>query len=353
MTCRPEPFRFRPLFPQSLAVVGLAALALPAFGADADDEREPLGISVRVAGRALFNVKGSVIDTKAPLGAGARFDDGFVLPDSSGSATDTWHWGYENASQVVNGGSQLEFHRLDNSPRPGSFELGGGSPVFGGELILGFEAFRFDWGSKEAKFGAELGYGYMPYSSTGSARLTANSTYTTTLYNLGGITPPPPGYAGPFNGPGAVIPLNPAAPATTLTGSGTGAVDSAFDVNMHTMRLGLWIEYPLTRKVSLTGAIGYSAVFADGELRLTESLAFANAGMPSQAAVTSLVSKTDWLQGAYLEARANWHLTKTISAFVGGEVRLQTDFELQSGNRLGQLEFGVGFAGTLGLQFDF
>lgn len=336
------------------AALGLVLSVLPASAANVDDEVEPLGISIRVAGRALFNAKGSVLDVAVPTGpAAGDFDDGYVRPDASGSATDTWHWGYQNASQVVGGGTQLEFHRLDNSPRPGNFDLGGGNPLLGGEIVVGFEAFRFDWGRKEAKFGVELGYGYLPYSASGSARVMATSTYTTTTYNLAGITPPPPGYAGPFAGPGPLVPLTPAGPATTVTDVGTGAVDTGLDVSLHSLRFGAWIEYPLTEKITLTGAFGYSTMYADGELSVTESLTFANPAMPSVPAVTTLASDAGWLQGAYLELRGNWRLTRTISAFVGGEIRTQNDFRLQAGNRLGQLEFGFGFAATLGVQFDF
>lgn len=337
-----------------LISLGLAVLCPFAHAAEAGDELEPRGISVRVGGKALFNLKGSVVDTRAPVGAGARFDDGFVLPDSSGSTTDTWHWGYQNSTQVVNNGTQLEFHRLDNSPRPGSFDLGGGNPLLGGEIVLGFEAFRFDWGRKEARFGVELGYTYLPYSSSGSARLTTTATNTTTLHNLDGVIPPPSPYSGPFNGPGPLLPLTPAVvPPVSVTDTGTGAVDSAFDVNLHALRFGLWIDYPLTKKISLTGAFGYSAVYADGELRLTESITFANGNIPSLPTATTLTSKTDWLQGFYLEMRANWHFTKSLSAFVGAEARYQTDFEIQATDRRGQLEFGFGFGATAGVQFEF
>ena len=39
------------------------------------------------------------------------YDDGFVLVDASGNSADyTWHWSYENSSQV--GGGVLRFHSV-------------------------------------------------------------------------------------------------------------------------------------------------------------------------------------------------------------------------------------------------
>lgn len=332
----------------------LSAAVLPAvvLAAPADDEREPLGVSFRVGGKALFNLKGSLVDTRPALGTGAYYDDGYVLADSSGSATETWNWGYSNASQVI--GGDVEFHRLNNSPRPGSLDLGGGSAVFGGELVAAFEAFRFDWGKREAKFGVELGYSFLPFSADGNAQVTRSATYTTARYNLGATIPPPAGYAGSFDRQGPLIDLNPSAGyPQTVTDVGTGALDSSFDVDLHALRFGVWVEYPLTKRVSLIGSLGYAAVFADGNLRVTESLTFANAAIPSLASTISTVSKTDWLQGAYFELRANWRLNDWLSVFAGGEVRYQTDFELQSGDRSGQLDFGIGFGGTAGVMFEF
>ncbi len=335
-------------------LVWLAAALVPAvaLAAPADEERESLGVSFRLGGKALFKLKGSLVDTRPALGTGAYYDDGYVLADASGSATDTWNWGYSNASQVI--GNDVEFHRLDNSPRPGSMDLGGSSAVFGGELVAAFEAFRFDWGKREAKFGVELGYSFLPFSADGNTQVTRSATYTTARYNLGATIPPPAGYAGSFDRSGPLIDLNPSAGyPTQVTDVGTGALASSFDVDLHALRFGMWIEYPLTQRLSLIGAFGYAAVFADGNLSVTESLTFANAAIPSLAATTSTVSKTDWLQGAYLELRANWRFNDWLSVFAGGEVRYQTDFELQSGDRSGQLDFGIGFGATAGVMFEF
>jgi hypothetical protein len=330
----------------------LAATLSAAADPNLDDEREPLGVSARIGGLGLFNLKAAVLDTQVPLNpATGYFDDGYVVAGSSGTGAGlTWNWGYESAAQVA--GNQLALHRLDNSPRPGNFDLDGSNPLFGGELVLGFEGFRFDWGKREARFGVEIGYGYLPYSSSGSSRVTRTATYTTTLHDVAGIIVPDAPYAGSFEGPGAVIPLAPIG-SSVETGTGTGAVDSSFDVDFHALRLGLWIEYPVTTKLSVTASFGYAALFADGELTLTESLTFASPTMPSVATATTINSKTDWLQGVYLEVRGNWKLTESIAVFVGGLIRYQTDFTIPAAGRQGELEFGFGLGATAGIQFEF
>ncbi len=343
------PFSFRSA---SLSALSLIAAIPAAVAASADEEREPLGISARVGGLALFNVKAAVVDTKAPLNpAIGYYDDGYVLAGSSGTGAGlTWNWGYDRTAQAS--GNQLALHRLDNSPRPGSFDLNGGNPLFGGELVLGFEAFRFDWGKKEARFGVEIGYGYLPYSSSGNARQTSSATYTTRVHDTSGVIVPDAPYAGTFNGPGALIPLAPIS-SSVETGSGTGSVDASFDVNFHALRFGMWVDYPLTKKLTVTASFGYAALFADGELKLTESLTFANPTLPSLASAATVTSKTDWLQGFYLEVRGNWHFTKTLSAFVGGEARYQTDFTIPGAGRRGELDFGIGFGAKAGIQLEF
>jgi len=35
-----------------------------------------------------------------PSVGGSGYSDGYVLPDITGSGTQTWNWGYNNASQV-------------------------------------------------------------------------------------------------------------------------------------------------------------------------------------------------------------------------------------------------------------
>lgn len=330
---------------------GIVALALPALGAD-DEEREPYGVSIRLGGLALFNAKASLIDTRPVLGGAGNFDDGFVLPgiNGTGAGKKTWNWGYQNESQIV--GDQIELHRLDDSPRVGSFDLSGDNPALGGELVMGFEAFRFDLGKREARFGVELGYGYAPFSASGVSSRTANAKYTTSRFNLNGVIPPVPPYAGTFEGPGPLIDLN-AASETTETSTGTSQVASDFDVTIHALRFGLWIEYPLTERLALTASVGYSALYADGELQVTESLTFVNPAVPSMAAATATASKTDWLQGAYFQTRISWKFTENWSVYIGGEARWQTDFLLETPGRRGELEFGVGFGAVAGVEFSF
>lgn len=343
---------FPPLRRLPLVLAGVTLLAVPLLGADDEDEREPYGISVRVGGLAWFNAKASLTDTRPTLGGTGNFNDGFVLPRTTqGTNQYTWNWGYENAAQVS--GGQLELHRLDNSPRVGNFELSGDNPLLGGELVIALEAFRFELGRRDARFGVEFGYGYLPYSASGGASRSGTASYTTARHNFApGVIPPMPPYAGTPDGPGPLLELNPASTATESS-TGTSEVTSSFDVTLHALRFGFWVDYPLTDRISLTASLGYSAVYADGEISVTESLTFANPLVPSLASSTAIANKTDWLQGAYLQVRGSWRFTEHWSVFLGGEARWQTDFEIQAPDRRAELEFGVGFGAVAGIEFSF
>src|SRR5437868_6550343 len=60
-----------------------------------------LGAAVGFNIKAKFKTTGSFLVTGAGAGSANKFDDGYVLPDNSGSPDGlTWNWGYDNSSQL-------------------------------------------------------------------------------------------------------------------------------------------------------------------------------------------------------------------------------------------------------------
>jgi len=201
------------------AAVLLAATTV----AHAQELRPAPGFWMRLGGnfRTGYSVKFSDTAAPAPAGAGL-FSNGFVLPSVSGTnAPYTWNWGYNDAAQVQ--GNTLVLERFDSRPRVGGLD-GGNDVLLGGELRAGFEAVRFEWLDREMRFGFEGGYSMGMLSSSAMGSAAGAASFTRGTYSLVGpggvpILVPSAPYAGTFNGPGPLIPLQPLG-LQTITSAG-------------------------------------------------------------------------------------------------------------------------------------
>ncbi|HUR44368.1 MAG TPA: hypothetical protein VMZ27_00735 [Candidatus Saccharimonadales bacterium] len=117
-------------------LIACAAAGLyPSARAQEIDPTEPAGFYFRGGVATRFNVKASITGSRPALPAGV-YDNGFVLPDVGGTASDkTWNWGYNSAAQVASG--QLVLNRLDNVPSFGPQNLNVSNPLLGGEIVGG------------------------------------------------------------------------------------------------------------------------------------------------------------------------------------------------------------------------
>jgi hypothetical protein len=91
------PRRFRSAF-RAIIVTGLAAQG--AVRAQDLEVADTSGWFVRAGAVARFNIKAS-ISTVLPATGPGIYDDGFVRPDSGGTASGTtWNWGYNAATRL-------------------------------------------------------------------------------------------------------------------------------------------------------------------------------------------------------------------------------------------------------------
>lgn len=343
--------------------LGLTAVA-PLFAASAiEDDDDQSGWFVRVGGRISSGVKAELRDTRAVgTPTTGAYDDGFVLPDSGGSTSLTHNWGYQNASQVQ--GNELVFHRLDSVPRVGDRNGLENNPLYGGELVAGFEFVRFDIGRREARFGFELGYSYSQFSVNDHATVSGTSNFTTDSYRLDAaspgnpIIPPTPPYAGTADGnSGGNNPLI----GLTVDNhgfsqeAGTSTLDAKLDSEFHTLRIGPWMEIPLSGRVNLALSVGYCTIYSSSELTLSDTLSYANPAAQAQAPadVVGKYLHTHWSPGGYAQLRATYRLTKHLGVYVGGDLQYNTGVTVDAPGRQARIDFGATYGAVAGVSLSF
>lgn len=326
-----------------------AALAAPGLvSAQNFDPPTTTGWSVRLGAVSRFNIKTSVTSVTPAAGAGL-YDNGFVLPDSSGSAAKTWNWGYGSASQIA--GDQLNVRRLVGVPTIDQQDSG--NPALGGEIVATYSLYEFEIGKKAARVGIEFGYGYSSLSGNLSSSSAGNASLTTDGYKLNGILPPAAPYAGTAAGPGPLIDLV-ADPAshTFTTARETTTFDGSLSANFHELRLGPSLEVDLTKRISLAGGFGYSAVFADASLKYSETMLF-TPDIGSVRTSGASIDKTDWRPGIYANLLMSYRITKLIGVFAGGDYRYNQALEFGDVGHSVKVDLGSTLGAKGGIIFSF
>ncbi|HTH48450.1 MAG TPA: hypothetical protein VMB21_13135 [Candidatus Limnocylindria bacterium] len=330
------------LSPRNLVVVlGLAATAVPVFAADDLDDDDQSGWFVRLGGRISSGVKAEVRNTR-PLSVTSPglsvYDDGFVGKDNGGSPTLTQNWGYQSASQV--NGDTLTF-RDASGMRVGDRTGLKDDPQFGGELVAGFEFVRFDIGRREARFGFEVGYSFSEFSVTDHATASGNSLYYD--YALNGVIPPVAPYSGSPDQPGPLLTYD---SPVIRTVPGTSSLDTKLESDFHTLRVGPWIEVPLSGRVNLALSVGYCTVYTSSQLTLTETDSLSGSSM-------NRYLSSHWSPGGYAQLRAIYRLTKHIGVYVGGDFQYNTGVTINAPGRQAKIDFGTTYGAVAGVNFGF
>jgi hypothetical protein len=334
-----------------------------------EDKPEPLGIRFRVGGRVQFNLKATFTDTLPVLAnTPGQFGDGYVLIGSNTSTNGagvptagavTWNWGYNNASQVS--GGNLTQTRYDNVPRVGALEGSGGSTSFGGELFAMYELYQFRaWNKRTGHWGFEAGYGFSTFEVSASGSASGTATRNQSVYSLGGIVPPSPGYRGGFSGP---IPGGPAAPiidfapisSASLSSAGSSTLTASASSDLHSIKLGPWVELPLTDRLSLGFGAGFCTVFAQADLSFRETTTFTNPALAGAAPglLVGEASRQDWRPGFYAQMHLDYAFTPSWSAFGGIDFQANPDLKFASQGRGVDIKLGSVFGATAGVQFSF
>ena len=358
---------------QRTALLIFATSAALSARAQNDDAPEPLGIRFRLAGRVQFNLKASFTDARTPLSdAAGQFADGYVLLGSNTSTSTnagvvtanpgstTWNWGYQRADQVS--GNELALTRYDQVPRVGTLDGSGGSTTYGGELWAMYELYSFrSFNKRTAHWGVEAGYGFTTFDASASGSVSGTATRRQSVYSLGGIVPPSPGYQGGYfgpvpGGPGApVIDFNPLR-SSNLQAAGVNSLNAAVSTDLHSIKLGPWVELPVTDRLTVGLGAGFCTMYAQADLRFSESTTFT--GNPAEFGVASenlsvSATREDWRPGMYARALVDFAITPNWSVFAGGDIQSNSDLNFSAQGRGASVQLGSVFGAMAGVQFKF
>ena len=358
---------------QRTALLLFATSAALSARAQNDDAPEPLGIRFRLAGRVQFNLKASFTDARTPLSdAAGQFADGYVLLGSNTSTSTnagvvtanpgstTWNWGYQRADQVS--GNELTQTRYDQVPRVGTLDGSGGSTTYGGELWAMYELYSFrSFNKRTAHWGVEAGYGFTTFDASASGSVSGTATRRQSVYSLGGIVPPSPGYQGGYfgpvpGGPGApVIDFNPLR-SSNLQAAGVNSLNAAVSTDLHSIKLGPWVELPVTDRLTVGLGAGFCTMYAQADLRFSESTTFT--GNPAEFGVASenlsvSATREDWRPGMYARALVDFAITPNWSVFAGGDIQSNSDLNFSAQGRGASVQLGSVFGAMAGVQFKF
>jgi hypothetical protein len=286
---------------------------------------------------ANFSIKGK-FNVNHPPGV---YDDGYVLPDSTGNAfNQTGNWGYNNASQLS--GSSLTMHNTTSFTTSGNAK-DSGSAFTGFDMAYGGNLFA--WGS--ARVGWDLGFGLLPISITDTHPMSANVAQSTFVFDTGGIVVPGAPYQGGFNRQGEpTISVNSTGSTNNILGTITGS--RTLDVTLYTVRLGPSVYWDLNQYFGLSAGAGPAVGIVSGNLKFNE-VVNTSTSVPSKGQIDA----TDVVYGGYVNASLMYHLVQNGDLYVGVQYMSLGNATISGGGRSGQLNLGGQVYISAGINWPF
>jgi hypothetical protein len=225
-----------------------------------------------------------------------------------------------------------------------------------------YELYSFrSFNKRTAHWGVEAGYGFTTFDASASGSVSGTATRRQSVYSLGGIVPPSPGYQGGYfgpvpGGPGApVIDFNPLR-SSSLQAAGVNSLNAAVSTDLHSIKLGPWVELPVTDRLTVGLGAGFCTMYAQADLRFSESTTFT--GNPAEFGVASQslsvnASREDWRPGMYARAVVDFAITPNWSVFAGGDIQSNSDLNFSAQGRGASVQLGSVFGAMAGVQFKF
>ncbi len=333
---------FRVTAPAALTLLaGLAVLA--------QDSKSRIGINYRSG----WNIKGSFSGIgqmtaqsdpgPATGGANHEYDDGYVRIDSTHNGMGlTWNWGFDNPSQVI--GDTLEMRS--------SRTVGDGKSSADDEVQHGFEiTYARELGTyRKARWGLEGAFNYTRVDMKQSGSVPVAVVTAVDTYDVSGIDPfDPPGsqtpYQGTFLGPGPLIPDTPIGRRQEAVSGAIASGSRELNANLFGMRIGPYIDLPLSEKWMVTLNGGFALVAVNSDFKFSEALLGRSARGSDSA--------TELLPGGYVGANVSYEVTPSTRLFAGAEYQHVGDFTQDAGGRRAELDLGNSVFVKMGITFSF
>ncbi|MBX3742520.1 MAG: hypothetical protein KF712_16155 [Akkermansiaceae bacterium] len=283
-----------------------------------------------------------------PGAAVREYDDGFVRPDISGSATTTTNWSYQNASQYdPAGGGSLTFSITDVPGTASTRETDDALAAF--EMFASRDMGTFQLGGQAVSWGLIARMNYANIGIRSGSTLALDGRRMTDTFQLNGVVPPLAPYTGSFNGPGPLLGTTPVQDTLLVPDGATVSGFRELEANLFAFSAGPWISFTPFEKFHFQLEAGVTLAVIDGDYRQRSTTAFGGATATS----TARGGDRDVLPGFYAGGTASYDFNSQWSGFAGLRYQYLDAFELNAGGSRASLSFSQSFIGVIGVRFRF
>jgi hypothetical protein len=357
-----------PAIQLALAVASLAPLPVlaqsptvenpPSLNLDAPRSPSPhrFGLGYRVGLNVPLSFKGlgsfpalSASSLSTPDGDPYNYDNGYVYPDSSQSTESTWYYGYVNADQRL--GDTTFLVQRSVSVATADFAEHHDKPMSGFELTYNRELIR----KKTWRGGLEGAFGFTHMSVHDGATQSATVARLYDTYSIASADPtdvlPLAPYRGDRNGPGALISTSPSSSTPFLVEEGAVVTGQReFSAGIFGIRLGPYVEIPLSKSIAFNLSGGFAAVYVNSEFRYKETATVFGAG---STAHLGSGWNNGWLAGAYVAGNFSVALSDSWAVAAGAQFVDAGRYSHGVNGKEATLDFSRSIFVTLGFTYSF
>ena len=285
-----------------------------------------------------------------------NYDNGYNRVDITGNdhqpgfPDTTWNWGFQGGSSVQ--GNSIVLHSA-SSPANAVSKNNDDGVNHGFEISYQRELKR----AEKWRGGLEVAFGFTTLSIRDSRVLRNEANLITDTFPVPGGVETIPGYpfgpndsySGSYATPGALLDssLDPGqrvrstvSSITTITG------ERRLDANLYLIRLGPYVEFPLTEKVALFVNAGLNLAIGDSTFTYTETVAYNGA---TRAMRSASGSQLDVLVGGYAGGGFSYAFNEKWGVFAGAQFQTAGRSFNHQGGKESVLDMGQTVVVTVGV----
>ncbi len=289
-----------------------------------------------------------------------NYDNGYSRVDITGNnhqpgfPDTTWYWGFQGGDAVQGNSIVL---RSASSPDNAVSKNNDDGVNHGFEISYQRELKR----EKKWRGGLEAAFGFTTLSISDERVLHNEVNQITDTFSVPGGVEVIPGYPfgpddsyfGSYEGPGPLLnsALDPGQRVrTVLTDVTTITGRRELDADIYLFRLGPYVEFPLTEKLSLFVNGGLNIAIGDTRFSFTETVSFNN---EVRAVRADAGSHTDVLVGGYVGGGLGYTLNDRWGVLVGAQFQTAGRSVNEQGGKESVLDMGETVVVTVGVSYSF
>jgi hypothetical protein len=299
-----------------------------------------------------------------PDGLAYNYDTGYVYPDNFPNQHPglTWNYGYVGGVSTAN--SQFSLYQ-SSSPGETSSKDNYGDPQHGLELTYNHQLGTWH----KMLWGLETGFGFTDFTIQDNKTLSATVVHTTnTFATAGGVALiPSPFQRGNENGPPPndpngwpLVGITPVGAATTGTFAGAATISGSrsIEARILSLRLGPYLDYPISKKWTASLSAGLSLVYINSEFKYNETVSIDSALSPPNMPLlpenhSGSGTTDDFLVGGYVGGSIAYSLTERWRLFTGAQWQGTGNLARYQGTKEAVFNLGASVFVNFGVSYSF